>query len=80
MAIPSSKGWETADWQAWFELLLSKAIGRLRDLKKGKGDPAKHVHESRKMLKRLLIQVKIQIVRKMIGSRLHLIKTLDILV
>lgn len=53
MAIPSSKGWETADWQAWFELLLGKAIGRLRDLKKGKGDPAKHVHESRKMLKRL---------------------------
>ena len=32
---------------------MESAVKRLKDLQKGKGDPAKHVHETRKMLKRL---------------------------
>lgn len=53
MAIPSSGGWETKDWRAWFGGLMDSAVKRLKDLEAGKGDPAKHVHETRKMLKRL---------------------------
>jgi CHAD domain-containing protein len=53
MAIPSSKGWESADWQGWFERLQGRAVARLKDLKGGKGNAAKHVHETRKILKRL---------------------------
>jgi len=53
MAIPSSGGWNSADWRAWFGRLMDSAEKRLKNLQKGKGDPAKHVHETRKMLKRL---------------------------
>ena len=53
MAIPSTGGWKSADWRAWFAGLMESAVKRLKDLRKGKGDAAKHVHETRKLLKRL---------------------------
>lgn len=50
---PTSKGWEARDWQEWFSALHGDAEERLRQLVEGEGDAAEHVHEARKMLKRL---------------------------
>jgi len=51
--VPSCRGWGAEDWCDWFERLLGLARGHLADIH-GEGDEtAGHVHEARKLLKRL---------------------------
>jgi CHAD domain-containing protein len=51
--VPSCRGWGADDWRDWFERLLGLARGHLADLPGAGDETAGHVHEARKLLKRL---------------------------
>lgn len=51
--IPASTGWEADHWKEWFELLLDLGMGHLKALETDRAGAVGHVHESRKILKRI---------------------------